>query len=56
MADWTHGLPEWKNPHGSMIPIAVNDVLHYLGKTDLEIQAIAEEAAREAYLNGAWHG
>jgi len=56
VADWTHGLPEWKNPHGLMIPIAVNDVLHYLGKTDLEIQAIAEEAAREAYLNGAWHG
>jgi uncharacterized phage-associated protein len=56
VAEWTHSLPEWKDPHGSIIPISVQEVLHYLEKTDLEIQAIAEEAAREAYLNGAWHG
>lgn len=56
VAEWTHNLPEWKNPHGSMIPILVEDVLRYLGKTDEEIEEIQRESSREACLDGALHG
>lgn len=50
VAEWTHNLPEWKDPDGSRIPIVVDDVLRFMGKTIEEIAAIRQEAAREAYL------
>lgn len=56
VAEWTHDLPEWQNPHGSAIPISVENVLRYMGKTDEEIEEIQQEAIREAYLDGALHG
>lgn len=51
VAEWTHDLPEWQNPHGSAIPIAVEEVLRNVGKTDQEIEEIQQEAIREAYLD-----
>ncbi|NJM47480.1 MAG: SocA family protein [Alkalinema sp. RU_4_3] len=51
VAEWTHGLPEWKDPHGSAIPILVVDVLKNLGKSDEEIEEIRQEVARELYLD-----
>ena len=51
VAEWTHDLPEWKDPDGSRIPIVVDDVLRFMGKTAEEIAAIRQEAAREAYLD-----
>jgi hypothetical protein len=51
VAEWTHDLPEWKDPDGSRIPIVVDDVLRFMGKTIEEIAAIRQEAAREAYLD-----
>jgi uncharacterized phage-associated protein len=56
VAEWTHDLPEWQDPHGSAIPISVEDVLRYMGKTDEEIKEIQQEAIREAYLDQALHG
>lgn len=56
VAEWTHDLPEWQNPHGSAIPISVEDVLRYVGKSDEEIEQIQQEAIREAYLDEALHG
>lgn len=56
VAEWTHDLPEWKDPHGSTIPILVEDVLRFMGKTEEEIEDISQEAQREAYLDGALHG
>ncbi len=56
VAEWTHGLPEWKNPHGSAIPILVENVLKNLGKSDQEIEEIRKESIREAYLDGALNG
>jgi hypothetical protein len=53
VAEWTHDLPEWKDPHGSAIPISVEDVLRFMGKTEEEIADISQEAQREAYLDGA---
>jgi uncharacterized phage-associated protein len=51
VAEWTHGLPEWKDPHGSAIPILVVDLLKKLGKSDEEIEGIRQEVARELYLD-----
>jgi uncharacterized phage-associated protein len=55
VADWTHGLPEWEDPGKSMNPIAVEDVLKNLGKSDEEIEEIEQEALREAYLDKVLH-
>lgn len=56
VAEWTHDLKEWKNPHGSCIPITIEEILKYLGKNDEEIEEIRQEAAREYYLDGALNG
>ncbi|MBW4486208.1 MAG: SocA family protein [Trichocoleus desertorum ATA4-8-CV12] len=56
VAEWTHDLPEWQNPHGSAIPISVEDILKNVGKSDEEIEEIQQEAIREAYLDEALHG
>lgn len=52
VAEWTHGLPEWKKPpENSCIPIIVDDVLRYLNKTDEDIEYIRQIEARESYLD-----
>ncbi len=56
LAELTHTLPEWQNPHGTSIPIDVRDILKYLGKTEEEIENIREIAAREAYLDKILNG
>jgi uncharacterized phage-associated protein len=56
VAEWTHDLPEWKNPHGSAIEIAVEDILKNMGKSDEEIAEIQQEVIREAYLDGVLNG
>jgi len=38
-----HDLPEWKDPHGSAIPISYRDILKAGGKSDLEIAAVEDE-------------
>lgn len=56
VAEWTHDLLEWQNPHGSAVPIPVENVLHSVGKTGEEINGIRQEAIREAYLDRALNG
>ena len=56
VAEWTHDLPEWQDPHGSAVPIAVEDVLKNVGKSNEEISQIQQEAIREAYLDRALNG
>ncbi len=56
IAEWTHSLPEWKNPLESStgskaIPITIDEILSYLEKTYEEISEIEKNAGREAYLN-----
>ena len=51
VAEWTHDLPEWKDPHGSAIPISVEDILKNVGKSQEEIEEIRQIALREAYLD-----
>lgn len=43
LVDYCHTLPEWEDPHGSSIPIAVADVLR-AGGLDAEDIAAVEEA------------
>ena len=43
LVDFTHKLPEWKNPQGSAIPIQYRDILKAGGKTEIEIAAIEDE-------------
>lgn len=56
LAELTHYLPEWQDPHGSAIPIDIGDILKYLGKTEEEIESIREIAVREAYLDKILNG
>lgn len=51
LAELTHYFPEWQDPHGSAIPIAVEEILKNLDKTDEEIEEIRQEAEREVYLD-----
>lgn len=46
LRDYTHTLPEWKEPNGSNRPIHFADIMKALGKTDSQI-----EAAKEEYKN-----
>lgn len=56
LAELTHDFPEWQDPHGTSIPIAVEDILKNVGKSDEEIEDIQQEAAREAYLDRFLNG
>jgi uncharacterized phage-associated protein len=38
--NFSHTLPEWHDPHGSMLPIATEDILQALGKTADEIDGL----------------
>ena len=42
VAEWTHTLPEWQQPQpiASAIPIAIEDILHNVGKTEAEIEGL----------------
>lgn len=47
----THKLPEWKDPHGSSIPIALRDVLRAGGMDDEEAEAIESDLLGEDSLS-----
>jgi uncharacterized phage-associated protein len=46
-----HDLPEWQDPHGSMIPIAISDILSALGKSRADIAAIEEQLEADAFAD-----
>lgn len=59
VAEWTHSLPEWNDPqkvNQKVLPIKVQDVLKFMGKSSEEIQRIKEIAERERYLDGVLNG
>lgn len=56
VAEWTHDLPEWNDPHGSAVPIQIEDILKNVGKSSEEIEEIQQEAIREVYLDEALKG
>ena len=48
--DYTHTLPEWKNPGHSSWPIDVRDVLLAQGVEEEDAKAIEDALAAESYL------
>ncbi|MEE9277414.1 MAG: Panacea domain-containing protein [Dehalococcoidia bacterium] len=50
LVEWTHSLPEWHNPHGSMIPISPDEILRAAGKSAEDIEAITADAEEIWYL------
>lgn len=52
LAALTHQyFPEWTDPNGTSIPIAVEDILKNVGKTPEEIAELELEAEQERYLD-----
>lgn len=52
LVELTHAFPEWESPDGSSTPIPVEKILRKLGKTEVQIQRIREEAAEDYLLGG----
>jgi uncharacterized phage-associated protein len=50
LVDWTHELPEWQDPRGSSLPIDPADILRAEGRSEQDIQRIAENAAQAMLL------
>jgi len=44
LVDWTHELPEWRDPQGSSLPIEPSDILRAEGRSEHDIQRIAKNA------------
>lgn len=49
LRDLTHGLPEYRDPSGSMLPIMPEEILRAEGKTEAHIEAVRDDA--EAYFS-----
>ncbi|HUS04657.1 MAG TPA: Panacea domain-containing protein [Bryobacteraceae bacterium] len=49
LVDEVHDLPEWQDPHGNMIPIALRDILKAVGKSQGDIAAIEQELESDAF-------
>lgn len=43
LRDYTHGLPEWHDPHGSSLPISVDEILEAQGLSTADIEAITND-------------
>ncbi len=43
LRDLTHESGEWTDPHGSALPIAIDEILHHAGKSGEEIRVLIDE-------------
>jgi uncharacterized phage-associated protein len=53
LVDETHRFSEWRDPHGSSLPIRVREILQALGEREEEIEAIVAELGS---LVSGWPG
>jgi len=51
LRDFTHTLPEWKDPGGSSIPMLPEEILEAANKSREEIKRIAEDAQELKFLH-----
>ena len=51
LREFTHGLPEWEDPHGSSRPIRPERILEAEGKTPVRIERYRAEAERAWFLH-----
>ena len=56
LRDLTHTLPEWRDPKGSSLSIAPEDILRAADKSDADIQRIARDAEELWFMNQLEHG
>ncbi len=50
IVDFVHTLPEWEDPHGSSVPIALRDVLKGGGMEEDDVEAVEEALLSEETL------
>lgn len=50
VAEKTHELPEWKDPHGSAIPIQIPELLSLLDFSSEEINEVKNQAMADARI------
>ena len=50
LVDFVHTLPEWEDPHGSSIPIALRDILLAGGMDEEAAEAVEQELLAEDAL------
>lgn len=50
VVDFVHTLPEWENPHGSSIPIALRDILLAVGMEEEDAEAVEQGLLAEDAL------
>lgn len=48
LVEYMHTLPEWRDPHGSSVPLFLKDILIHEGMDDAEVKAREEDLAAEA--------
>ncbi len=51
LSNLTHFIPEWQDPHGSAIPIHIEDMFRKLGKTEDDIKSLRKDILRENYFD-----
>jgi uncharacterized phage-associated protein len=51
LVNYTHSLPEWRNPNNSSVPIPFEEILKAEKKSANDIQAIAESAEADLLLD-----
>jgi uncharacterized phage-associated protein len=56
LAELTHELPEYQEPHGSSIPIKLADVLSALNYSEQDIERISSELEEEAGIVAIFGG
>src|SRR5262249_21347684 len=49
LRDFSHTLPEWRDPNGSTIPISIRDILIAGQKTEAEIAEVEAEIENLAF-------
>lgn len=51
LVELTHRLPEWVDPHGSSIPLSIDDVLRAAGMDAEDVEAVKEALSAEDSLS-----
>lgn len=51
LVDETHKFAEWRDPHGSSLPISIEEILRALGEPEEDIKAIVAELGYEYEVN-----
>jgi uncharacterized phage-associated protein len=51
LRDFTHALPEYRDPQGSSLPISPEDILRALAKSDEEVEEVREDAIERKHFD-----